>query len=304
LPIPRHASSDISGLSEKDFLSILNKKEVRLSLLVGGLIDRQCDKLAQRQTSSSLSIKLWKPEVVDFGGNYVAYVRETTAEFAATLAEAVGRHKDLGWRQLRWVLKKVLEFYQDKKSVEAGKTLFDKAFADFLPVNAEEAGGWLTERVTRSKTWSGLPQSAKENVRHEFSVYGGATKVAAQLAAPAKAAVEASADRDVNAGSALPIEPKAKRGPKPKMKFHRTVTEVVGSFGPKWKQHLERIAAKLDKLKIPAPQAWATRERRALTWTRAVEYYPAVVVKVLEYSLKMAAKGTAEKPSETLANLR
>jgi hypothetical protein len=105
-----------------------------------------------------------------------------------------------------------------------------------------------------------------------------------------------------NTAPALPAQPKAKHGPEAKMEFHRAVAEVVNSFGLNWKEHLEQIAAKLDKQKMtPAPSAWAKRERPARSWTRAVEYYPEVVVKVLDYSLKMAARDTTPG---TFANSR
>jgi len=104
------------------------------------------------------------------------------------------------------------------------------------------------------------------------------------------------------------VEPKAKRGPKANMKFHHEVAEIVNSFrfGAKWKElsNLEQIAEKMDRRKLPALGAWAKRERRARTWKRAVEFYPDVVRKALEYSLEMAPKDIPEKPSETLGNLR
>jgi hypothetical protein len=100
--------------------------------------------------------------------------------------------------------------------------------------------------------------------------------------------------------------PKAKRGPKPRMDFHRAVAEVMKSFGMNWKEqsNLERIARELDRRKIPPLQSWLGRDRRARTWRRAAEYYSHLVRQALEYSLKMVAKDTTGKPSETLANLR
>ena len=101
-------------------------------------------------------------------------------------------------------------------------------------------------------------------------------------------------------------EPSAKRGPKVKMDRHRAIAEVMKSHGPNWTEPsvLEQIANELDKLKISTSPAWARRERRARTWKRAVEYYPDVVRKALDYSLEMAAKDTNRKPSQTLANPR
>lgn len=88
---------------------------------------------------------------------------------------------------------------------------------------------------------------------------------------------------------------KAKRGPKAKMERHRDIADVVRSFGPKWKEHLEQIAKKLDKLKIPSPPKWANRECPARSWTRAVANFPNLAVKALEYSLKMAVEETPVK---------
>lgn len=101
-------------------------------------------------------------------------------------------------------------------------------------------------------------------------------------------------------------QPKSKTGPKPRMDFHHAVADVVRLFDTKWKQppNLERIAKELKMRKIPPLKSWGKRERPAQSWTRAVEYYPDVVRKALEYSLKMAARDIPEKPSETLGNLR
>ena len=136
-------------------------------------------------------------------------------------------------------------------------------------------------------------------------------------AADAKAAVKTKgeshepievtrADMEVAKDSTGVVGPKTKRGPKARIEFHLAVAAVVHSFEPKWKDHLEQIARKLDRQKkmTPASSAWAKRERPALSWTRALEYYPDVVVKVLDYSLEKAAKDITEKPSKTLGNLR
>ncbi len=96
----------------------------------------------------------------------------------------------------------------------------------------------------------------------------------------------------------------ARRGPPPKTDSHRAVADIVHSFGINWKEHLEKIAKKLDKdkKKTPPSKAWAKRHPPARSWTRAVEYYQALVVQVLEYSLKMAARDTARKLSELSEN--
>lgn len=108
-----------------------------------------------------------------------------------------------------------------------------------------------------------------------------------------------------NKGISKKDEPNAKPGPKPKIDRHQAIAEVVEPYGEKWKEqdNLEKISDALNKRKrdIPPPASWAKRERPAKSWTRAVEYYPDVVRKVIAYSLKMAAK---DIPGGTLANSR
>jgi hypothetical protein len=111
-------------------------------------------------------------------------------------------------------------------------------------------------------------------------------------------------DVEVTKGSARIIGPKARRGPKAKMKFHRAVAKVVHSYGPNWKKRLEQIVRKLDKSKLQPLTAWAKRNPPARSWDRAWQHYPSVVLKAIEYSLEMAAKDITEKLSETLGNLR
>jgi hypothetical protein len=114
------------------------------------------------------------------------------------------------------------------------------------------------------------------------------------------------ADLEVAKDSTGIIGSKTKRGPEAKMTFHRAVAEVVHSFGPNWKEHLDQIAGKLDKRKrdLPPPAIWATRNPPARSWKRAVEQYPDIVLKTLAYSLKMTARDTLGKPSQTLVNSR
>jgi hypothetical protein len=96
------------------------------------------------------------------------------------------------------------------------------------------------------------------------------------------------------------------RGPKPDSDRHRGIAEVVKQYGADWKEfsNLEKIARELKKRKIAPAKSWEKRDRPARSWIRALEYYPDLVRKALAYSLKMAAKDTAEKPSQTLANSR
>jgi hypothetical protein len=113
---------------------------------------------------------------------------------------------------------------------------------------------------------------------------------------------------EVAKNSAGIMGPKSKRGPKANMKFHHDVAGAVNSFGfgTQWKElsNLEQIAEKLDSLKINPPPKWAMRHPPARSWSRALGHYPDVVRKALDYALKMAAKDTTGKPSQTLANLR
>jgi len=121
---------------------------------------------------------------------------------------------------------------------------------------------------------------------------------------PTEPIKDTRANTGVAKNSTAIIGSKKKRGPQPKMEFHLAVAEVVRSSGPNWKEHLEQIAGKLGKRKLPSLAAWTKRSPSARSWRQAVEYYPELVVKALEYSLEMAAKDIAGKPSETLANLR
>lgn len=121
---------------------------------------------------------------------------------------------------------------------------------------------------------------------------------------PTEPIKDTGANTGVAKKSTAIIGSKKKRGPQPKMEFHLAVAAVVRSSGPNWKEHLEQIAGKLGKRKVPPLAVWMNRKPSARSWTQAVEYYPALVVKALEYSLEMAAKDTPGKPSETLANLR
>jgi hypothetical protein len=110
----------------------------------------------------------------------------------------------------------------------------------------------------------------------------------------------------VAAESELAVKPRAKRGPKANMDFHRAVAEVVNSFGMNWQgdSSLDRIARELEGRKIPSLKSWLHRSPPARSWGRAVEQHSHVVRKALEYSLKMVARDTTQSPSETLGNLR
>jgi hypothetical protein len=121
---------------------------------------------------------------------------------------------------------------------------------------------------------------------------------------PTEPTKDTRADPEVAKDSTGIIGPKTKRGPKANMEFHRAVAEVVHSFGPNWKKHLEQIAGKLDKRNLPPPVIWAKRNPPARSWKRAVAQYPDVLLKALAYSLKMTAREVTGKPSQTLAHPR
>jgi hypothetical protein len=134
-------------------------------------------------------------------------------------------------------------------------------------------------------------------------------------AAPKSAKATADAPKGFELGPPDPIEdyrgaaskkPNAKRGPRPNTDRHQRIAAVVKSYRTDWKEssNLEQIATELDTGKIATPPGWARRERHAKSWTRATEYYPDLVRKALAYSLKMDAKDTSGKPSQTLANPR
>jgi hypothetical protein len=98
----------------------------------------------------------------------------------------------------------------------------------------------------------------------------------------------------------------AKRGPKPNMERHRAIADVMKPYGSKWAEpsNLEAIAKVLAKNNIPPVEKWAKRSPPIRSWPRAVQFHPELVRKALAYSLKVAAKDPAAKPSETLGNPR
>jgi hypothetical protein len=159
------------------------------------------------------------------------------------------------------------------------------------------------------KSHSSRPRPWSDSEAKQRKDTGGptATTVAASSKSKSREPIEDTrADPEVAKDSTGMIEPKTKRGPKANMGFHRAVAGVVRTYGPNWKKRLEQIAGRLDKRTrdLPPPAIWATRNPPARSWKRAVEYYLAVVRKALDYSLKMAAKDTTGKPSQTLDNPR
>jgi hypothetical protein len=100
------------------------------------------------------------------------------------------------------------------------------------------------------------------------------------------------ADLEIAKNSTGITESKKRRGPQANMKFHRAVADVLRSFGSKWRERLDEIAAELDKRHLPSPAIWVKRNPPARSWKRAVAHYPDVVLKTLAYCLKMTERDT------------
>jgi hypothetical protein len=83
------------------------------------------------------------------------------------------------------------------------------------------------------------------------------------------------------------------RGPQPQMARHRTIAEVVAPYRQDWKRepNLNRVADQLDKAGVEVRKTWTQiRPRAVRSWTRAVDSIPHLVVKAIEYSLRMAQR--------------
>jgi hypothetical protein len=119
---------------------------------------------------------------------------------------------------------------------------------------------------------------------------------------------QAAVTEPVRGAAENAVASKPRRGPKPKMEYHRAVAAIVNPYGDDWQtqDNLEKIAAELgrDEAKTPIPKAWTTRKPAARRWERAVQNFPELVVKTISYSLKMAARVSGAKTLGTLANSR
>jgi hypothetical protein len=84
---------------------------------------------------------------------------------------------------------------------------------------------------------------------------------------------------------------KQRHGPEANMQLHRTVAQIVASYGPKWRDYLDQIGDQLDKTPLsPPPKAWTRRTVPIRSWGRAVSSCPDLVIKRISYSLEMVKR--------------
>lgn len=165
-------SSIASEISEKHFLPILKKSERLLLRRIGGAVAEKTEELLKRQTSSSPAITLLKPEITLFKAGYVAAVVETTGEFAGELAQALGRRKGLAKQQRRWVKSQFLKFFRRMTSAKAAKALFYEVFSSRFNIsNEQQSEKEFVSQVARTKTRSGLLNSADEAIKYAVALY-------------------------------------------------------------------------------------------------------------------------------------
>jgi hypothetical protein len=79
-----------------------------------------------------------------------------------------------------------------------------------------------------------------------------------------------------------------KRGPAPSIP-QQQIDAIIKARGGEWRTEsaLESICDELDQKNIDLPKRWAKWARKPRSWVRAMEYQKRLVIKQLEYSLKM-----------------
>jgi hypothetical protein len=80
-----------------------------------------------------------------------------------------------------------------------------------------------------------------------------------------------------------------RRGPAPDLENHAKVEKLVQRFGPDWHKDdtLRRLCEELDRQQVPIAKTWATKPNdRALSWQRARELYPDLVIRSIRDRLK------------------
>jgi hypothetical protein len=83
-----------------------------------------------------------------------------------------------------------------------------------------------------------------------------------------------------------------RRGPRPDMKSHRKVAQIIKRCGSDWQEAaaLEKACLALDHNKIPTSKSWAKLNPPALSWERALLYHRDRVIKAIAYRLQQAAE--------------
>jgi len=203
------------------------------------------------------------------------------------------------------ILKRIEQTLASVKSLEVdAHTCFeDLAFhcADFSHAESDQANQLLQQ--FRKEVQPSLPEievggyffTRPETVRAFLAELRGLALRGRKLTdngsqVPAKPVMEAQME-PATASVHLGHPAKKKRGPPPKTAHHRVVAKVVKPYGDKWREsdNLEAIANELDRLQQPIPPSWSKRDRKSYSWVRAVQNYPPLVIKAIEYRLKKAS---------------
>jgi DNA segregation ATPase FtsK/SpoIIIE-like protein len=82
-----------------------------------------------------------------------------------------------------------------------------------------------------------------------------------------------------------------KRGPRPDVANHTKVAALVRRYDDDWvlDENLIEICEALDQQRVPIPKTWPSRkDGKSHTWSRAVQNYPALVVKAIKDRCKAA----------------
>lgn len=80
-----------------------------------------------------------------------------------------------------------------------------------------------------------------------------------------------------------------KRGPEVRVE-HRAIGDAAKKCGPEWKHKLHEVAENLDKNGIPPRRRWTDLSPPARSWRRAATHHPSLVIKAIEYSLRMSER--------------
>jgi hypothetical protein len=95
--------------------------------------------------------------------------------------------------------------------------------------------------------------------------------------------------------SPTPSGPRGRRGPAADLENHRKVKAILDRFGQNWfrADTLRKVCSELDRQKVPTAKTWATKRKdRALSWERARQLYPELVIRSIKDRCKQLMKKT------------
>ncbi len=90
---------------------------------------------------------------------------------------------------------------------------------------------------------------------------------------------------------AEPQKAQRKRGPRPDIENQEKVAALIRRYDDDWilDDNLSEVCEALDQQQIPVPKTWAKRsEGHARSWSRALQLYPALVIKAIKDRCKAA----------------